>query len=91
MSLADSFGNMLEKSDEDQVSGTSEKSRRWQRHYPSQDHVTHGCPAHAVPAFEKAESDNGGAADVSGRDRQAERTGDENQGQCRQDCRQPLA
>ena len=66
MSLADSCSILLEKSDEDEVSDTSEESRRWQRHYPSQDHVTHGRPAHAVPAFEKANSDNGGAADVSG-------------------------
>jgi hypothetical protein len=82
-SLADSFSILLEKSDEDEVSDTSEESRSWQLHHPSQDHVTHGRPAQGVPAFEKADSDNGGAAHVSGRDRQPERTGDENQGQCR--------
>src|SRR6266550_6386525 len=90
MLLADSFSILLEKSDEDEVSDTSEESRSWQLHHPSQDHVTHGRPAQAVPAFEKADSDNGGAVHVGGRDRQPERTGDENQGQCRQVCRRPL-
>src|SRR6267143_2793555 len=72
---SDFFSILLEHSGEDKVSDTGEESRRRQRHHPSQDHVTHGRPAHAVPVFEQADSDNGGAADMSGRDWQSERTG----------------
>ena len=57
--LADFFYSLLENFGEDEVSDTSEESRRWYRHHPSQDHVANRRPAHAVPAFEKADSDNG--------------------------------
>ena len=59
---------LLENSGEDQVGNTSEESRRWQRHHPSQDHATNRRPAYGVQAFEKADSDNGRAADVGRRD-----------------------
>ncbi len=56
---SDFFSILLERSDEDEVGDTREESRRRQRHHPSQDHVTHGCPPNTVPAFEQADSDNG--------------------------------
>jgi hypothetical protein len=47
---------LLENFAEDEISDTSEESRRWQRHHPGQDHVANRRPAHAVQAFEKADS-----------------------------------
>ena len=47
---------LLENFAEDEISDTSEESRRWQRHHPGQDHVANRRPAHTVQAFEKADS-----------------------------------
>jgi hypothetical protein len=55
----DFFSILLEHSGEDEVGDTSEESRCRQCYHPSQDHVTHGRPAHGRPAFEQAYSDNG--------------------------------
>src|SRR6267378_5584713 len=76
---SDFFSILLENSGEDEVRDTSEESRRRQRHHPSQDHVTHGRPAHTVPVFEQADSDNAGPANISGGAGKSERTGKENQ------------
>ena len=57
---------LLENPGEDEVRDTSEESRRWQRHHPSQDHAANRRPAHAVQVFAKADSDNGRAADMGG-------------------------
>lgn len=48
----------LENSGEEEVCDTSEERRRRQRHHPGQGHIANRRPAHAVQAFEKADSDD---------------------------------